>query len=96
MPKIRCVRPALVAGFLLAAIGLAYPHSWCPIECCHDRDCAPYDSKDVAESPEGFMLKSTGEFVRRDSVKFSPDEDFHLCRWPSGKIICFFIPNRGF
>jgi hypothetical protein len=71
-------------------------HSWYPSDCCSDRDCAPHDSADIEEKPEGFTIKSTGEFVERSKAKVAPDDQFHVCRYQTSQIIiCFFQPNRG-
>lgn len=81
----------------LAALLLTTPawaHGWYPRECCSDRDCAPLNASHVKESGLGYLL-DTGEFIERKKAKFSPDEDFHICRFPSGGLICFFVPNRG-
>jgi hypothetical protein len=91
--KTALIIAALLGGFLL---GPVHAHDWYPFECCSDRDCAPLDTAEVDEKPEGFTIKSTGEFIDRSKARFAPDGQFHICRYPASKlIICFFQPNRG-
>jgi hypothetical protein len=56
----------------------------------------------VAESPEGYVIKLTGELIpygdRR--IRRSRDEFFHQCT-PGGDVhakrsICLYAPDRGF
>lgn len=90
------VAAMLSAVFLLVMTFLAKAHSWYPIECCHDKDCAPHPTADVQESPDGYLLKSTNEFIARKGVRYSPDSRFHICRNEyTQKIICFFVPSNG-
>lgn len=95
-PRAIVLLAALVTGLLLAGLSCCKAHSWYPADCCSDRDCAPIPSSDVDETAEGFVIKSTGEFIERSKAKMAPDDQFHICRYPSSKIIiCFFQPNRG-
>jgi hypothetical protein len=89
-------RHAVLTAALWAVFSCpAQAHSWYPLECCSERDCAPLDARKVTETEAGYLL-DTGEFIERKKARFSPDEDFHICRFPSGGVICFFVPNRGF
>lgn len=84
------------AGLLVLALATAaQAHSWYPSECCSDRDCAPVPASTVREAPEGFTILPQGDFVPRGKEKFSPDGAYHVCRYPSGGLICLFVPARG-
>lgn len=86
---------ALVLLALDLVIGDAFGHDWYPASCCSDRDCGPLSRDLVTETPAGYTL-STGEFIDRKRVKFSPDGEFHICRFgETQQIICFFVPNNG-
>lgn len=92
----------LVAALVLAAVGViaftvyvAVAHSWYPPVCCSDRDCYPLPNGYVAEQPGGYLLKATGEFIPASEAANGRDEDFHICRNPAGKRLCFFKPDRG-
>lgn len=87
---------AVLAVFCCALPGQINAHSWYPVECCSEKDCEPLPSEDVDEKPEGFTIKSTGEFIDRSKARVAPDDQFHVCRYQSSQvIICFFQPNRG-
>jgi hypothetical protein len=70
-------------------------HSWYPSECCSDRDCAPVLANTIREAPEGFYVLPQGDFVERGKEKYSPDGEYHVCRYPSGGLICLFVPAKG-
>lgn len=85
----------LLLAFDVFMLSGVFAHEWYPMECCHDKDCAPYPSDQVKETPNGYTL-ATGEFIARKAVRFSPDGHFHLCRHEStNTILCFFVPNNG-
>lgn len=77
-------------------LGWKYPYS-----CCSDRDCKQAQG-DVKETANGYRIVATGEIVpygdRR--IKDSPDGMFHVCQqagdFDKGRILCLFIPPRGF
>ena len=98
MTRLPAAIGAILAGLLLfvfSFLGSAHSHSFYPVECCSDRDCAPYPSSLVTETPAGYALE-TGEFIERKRVRFSPDGGFHLCRHEATRLIlCFFVPNNG-
>jgi hypothetical protein len=94
--KVMLTAAFLTSVFLLVLSGVSHSHSWYPWECCSDRDCNQINDSDVKETQEGFTYLPSGEFIERQSVKFSQDEHFHLCRNQSTqRIVCFFIPDRG-
>lgn len=52
----------LVVTFVLFAVGTyhAQAHGAYPIECCHDRDCAPIDPRLVKKLPDGSFEVTLG------------------------------------
>ncbi len=78
MTRFLAATGAILAALLLFVFlffGDAHGHSFYPAECCSDRDCAPYPSSLVTETPAGYALAS-GEFIERKRVRFSPDGSF--------------------
>jgi hypothetical protein len=89
-------RASLAVLVWLACPATAPAHSWYPIECCSERDCAPFDARDVEEGAAGFLPKPSGELVSRAAARPSRDERFHVCRSrASGALLCLFVPDRG-
>lgn len=89
---------ALAALIVLTVATLAHnaASGWqYPMECCHDRDCAALADSDVTEMPDHFALMNTGETVPRIVARRSGDGGYHICRDPSGKILCFFYPPKS-
>lgn len=86
----------LLGGFLLSAQAHESPHGWqYDPECCSNRDCAPYPAKNVKQVPGGYVIE-TGEFIENAKVKRSQDEEYHLCRHPTGStIFCLYVPPQG-
>lgn len=70
--------------------------------CCSDRDCKPLSAGEVQETPEGYVLRKTGEVVgyQDKRVKESPDGTFHVCQvagdFEAGRILCIYAPPRSF
>jgi hypothetical protein len=96
----RCwdIPAALYAMFICAILGWSTPgqaHSWYPHECCSDRDCSAVEPTTIKETAEGFHVLPRGDFVERGKERQSPDGAYHVCRYPSGKLICLFVPSRG-
>lgn len=95
------VRIALLGGLALSLFVLPAPahqaaSGWqYPMECCHDRDCAPVAADDVMEFHDHFALMNTGEAVSRSAARRSGDGGYHICRAPNGAILCFFYPPRS-
>lgn len=87
---------AFVCVFSLFIYG-ASAHGPYEPSCCSDRDCAPVPDATVTETPEGFTLNDTGEFVARTSsrVRRPLNEEYHLCRSPSGLLLCIYPKYRG-
>jgi len=102
----------LAAPIYVASTGLVYPHDALPTasqplgwkypwSCCSNQDCRA-EPNGVAETPAGYTIKATGEVVPYGDkrIKNSPDQDFHVCAHraglDAGKVICLFVPARGF
>lgn len=73
-----------------------------PLSCCSNQDCREANSGEVRETPEGYQLITTGETVPYGNkrIKDSPDGRFHVCQqggdFDTGRILCIFVPPRGF
>ncbi|MBP1884426.1 hypothetical protein [Sinorhizobium mexicanum] len=80
----------------------AQPHGWSyPLSCCSGYDCREVAYHAVAERPEGYVIKGTGEVITyTDSrIKNSPDGLFHWCSAAGAKdghTICLFVPPHGY
>jgi hypothetical protein len=109
-----CRRRGLpIDGWLLAGALAAMPHGgafahqapagWSyGVECCSSLDCFQAPPGEIAETPLGYRVRSTGELIPyADSrIKRSRDEFFHRCS-PGGdarakRSICLYVPDRGF
>jgi hypothetical protein len=80
----------------------AQPSGWTyPLACCSGIDCREVADEDIIESPEGYVIATTGEVIPMTSrkVRDSPDGVFHWCSVkgkPDGATICLFVPPRAF
>lgn len=80
----------------------ARPHGWSyPFSCCSGYDCREVAYNAIAERPEGYVIKGTGEVITYTDgrIKNSPDGVFHWCSVGGsndGHTICLFVPPRGF
>lgn len=78
---------------------LGWQYGW---ECCSMTDCRPLASNAVAETPQGYVIKLTGEVIPYGDkrLKQSKDEFYHQCTKggdPNEKhSICLYTPDRGF
>lgn len=102
----RATAAVVVAFFFVASIGAVFSHEaptgWSyPPLCCSNQDCRQADPREVRETPDGYLLVTTGEVVPylNYRVKQSPDGLFHVCQqagnFDSGRILCLFAPPRG-
>ena len=87
----------LVKVIVLALIVLVYAvtaqaHEWYPQECCSDRDCRAVDAPKIEVTTGGYLIN--GQYVPKESVRPSPDGDWHICELPLTKhILCVFEPK---
>lgn len=103
-PAIVVVLAALVAAMLIAkSRAHDAPSGWAySLACCSNRDCHEIEQGGIKERPEGYTLVVTGEIVPYGDkrIKDSPDGLFHACQqggdFDSGRIICLYVPPRGF
>lgn len=79
------------------------PMGWqYPLSCCSNRDCRQTAQREVRETEAGYLLVSTGEVVPYGNgrIKDSPDGLFHVCQqagnFETGRVLCLFVPPRGF
>jgi hypothetical protein len=102
---------ALVIFGVVGVVTGARAHGGYPVECCHDRDCAPIDPKAVRVTPEGWdvtlgpddhaMLAEAGLTQRRTwSIPRAAGRkplsgDYHICFSPTGSLLCFFPKADG-
>lgn len=66
--------------------------------CCDVKDCQQIvnPSKSIKPEVSGYMIRETGEHVTLNKTGFSPDTNWHICRWPRKEVIrCLLIPNGG-
>ncbi len=99
-------RVILALAMLCGATGIAAAHDaptgWSyPFACCSNFDCRQVDAAAIAERPEGYVIKRTGEAVSYGDVRLkdSPDGEFHWCSVagaPDSRTICLFVPPRGY
>lgn len=80
---------------------LAGAHEFYELDCCSDKDCAPYPTEHVTVEPGGYRLH-TGELIgyHDPRIRQSPDGHFHLCAislspGENPLVRCFYIPPIG-
>jgi hypothetical protein len=79
-----------------ALTGWSYPFS-----CCSNFDCRQVEAGAVAERPEGYVIRSTGEVIGHADprLKDSPDGEYHWCSVAGearSRTICLFVPPKGY
>jgi len=80
----------------------ARPQGWSyPFSCCSGYDCREVPASAIAEKPEGYVIKATGEVIAySDSrIKDSPDGAVHWCSVAGAddsRTICLFMPPRSY
>ncbi len=77
-------------------LGWTYPWS-----CCSGMDCRQVPATAIGQTPEGYVIKATGEVIPYGSkkIKDSPDGEFHWCSKQGkddGETICLFIPPPSY
>jgi hypothetical protein len=114
MPGSFAVAIAIAAWVLIWTQGVVYPHEATnvqgqplgipyPISCCSLQDCRPTIDGEVKETPQGYTLVSTGEFVPHGDRRIKPfpaDGKIHVCQqagnFDSGRILCLLVPPPSF
>ncbi|MES0207902.1 hypothetical protein NKJ93_02230 [Mesorhizobium sp. M0028] len=82
-----------------AAMPLGWQYGW---ECCSFTDCRQISEGAVSETPQGYVIKLTGEVIPYGDkrLKQSKDEFYHQCTKggdpKAPKSICLYTPDRGF
>jgi len=81
----------------------AKPQGWAyPFACCANFDCKSVQSSEVIEGARGYEIRATGELILMSDkrVKISPDGETHICAHQAGldagKVICLFVPDKGY
>lgn len=78
------------------------------LSCCAGADCHyAFQSKAfVMRTDGGYILKQTKERIDEGQIGFSPDQNFHICRfdsaggnsvrtWKAGDVRCLLVPPGG-
>jgi hypothetical protein len=101
---------ALIAGVLVCAIAVLLtfeaeahdaPMGWrYDVACCSSFDCRPVERDAIIESPDGYVIRATGEVIPYSSrkVRHSQDSDFHWCSVggkPDSRTLCLYVPHGG-
>lgn len=96
---------ALAALFLLLVAGKGRAHEapmgWSYEQrCCSGIDCRPVERDAILESPNGYVIRATGEVIPYSSGKIRPsqDSDYHWCSQggkPDTPTICLYAPHGG-
>lgn len=96
-----------VVAFLAALIALSartHAHDWMPEEtrwCCNNRDCLPHPREAITRTPDGWVIRSTGQLFRDGDrgvyPNFAPDVgEAWICKLPyEEKARCIFILPEG-
>ena len=88
------LKALITVGMCGALSTLAFSHSWYPLECCSNHDCAPLIGKPEVLSNWEFRYTtnlSSGITDQSTKLKDSPDNQTHVCI-REGKVICLFFP----
>lgn len=109
------MRTAAVFLVWLCAVGPAVAHDIYGgiynkenLSCCAGQDChfAFTEDRFLVKRTGGYVLRQTGEQIDEGQVGFSPDGNYHICRfssdggngvrtWKAGQIRCLLIPPGG-
>lgn len=90
------------AGAHEAPMSVKQPLGWSyPFSCCSLTDCRPVPDSAIAETPEGYVIRRTGEVIPYNDtrVKDSPDGSLHWCSVAGAddsRTICLFRAPRGY
>lgn len=87
---------AVVGLLWLAGTTGARSHNWYELACCSDKDCGPVVEGVVTEDRAGVHVKGHGLMSPSDSrIRWSRDDQDHLCTSPSGKLLCVYRRPTG-
>lgn len=97
--KLAWIAAGIVSGFFIVFLVLAsavatFAHSFYPVECCHDRDCAPIDESRVKPGFAGYVVDGK-HYVPMSQVRQSPDGQYHACFPNTETLKCFWAPPQG-
>lgn len=93
---------ALAASAHEAVATKKMPLGWSyPFSCCSGVDCRQVPQSAIGVTPEGYVIKATGEVIPYGSkkIKDSPDGELHWCSVggrDDGKTICLFVPPPSY
>lgn len=102
---------ASAAVWFLLAWTAAHAHSWYPLECCHQNDCAEISDDNVRIGQGGYIVivppgshpmwpasrpQPLQVSIPYTKAKQSPDGKYHICLNPSGGLLCFFASIGSF
>lgn len=75
------MRRILLAAVLAISLTTpAWDHSWYPMECCHENDCAPVDKVERVEEWKGMWMTT------KHGTVWVPDAFEAHWRWKDGKV----------
>lgn len=96
---------ALIAGAVALATRPAAAHSWYDAACCSGQDCAPVETAEIEETPDGYRVvlepgdhplvtRRLERLISKTSpdLRWSHDAGWHVCA-SSARIICLYIPG---
>jgi hypothetical protein len=93
----------LAIGLTTGGMLAAYAHSWYPVECCSQNDCAPADR--IETGPRGIIAVMVGnrriEIPPGFAARSSPDNQIHICFVSSLEArvpwmpLCLFVPPQA-
>ena len=99
---VAAVSLAMAFPITLPALAHDAPTGWSyPFSCCSGYDCREVSEKAISESPQGYVIKGTGELVSYSDarLKNSPDGEYHWCSVAGAddsRTICLFVPPHSF
>ena len=88
----------------LALCWPAYAHDWMPLEsrwCCNQRDCLPHPRSAIDRTPDGWVIKRTGQLFPNGSDKVYPNPrtdlgEVWICHMPTEpQARCIFVLPEG-
>lgn len=99
MLKSRLMLLQAAAAALALGASPTTAHSWYPLECCHEMDCAPVDQVQSAPELDGVIVTSkvgTALIPATFPKRTSKDHRMHVCLTKDAagqtKLLCVFLP----